>query len=444
MVATRKTQLANLEGRTMKRTKGLYGLLLVGLIAGAAPVGANAVVDWNEITVQAVTTGRPGPIGTVDIALVQVAVHDAVQAIERRFEAYHVDLERRPGEKIRGRLSGAVAAAAHDVLVGMYPAQSATLDATYYNYLADKGLHGDPGIVVGQRVAARILPLRRLNPNPLPPPFVGGSGPGVWRPTPSFLGNPPVPAPFSPMAASWMAEFDPFTLTSPARFRVEPPPALNSERYARDYNEVRDLGSLVSARRTAEQTDLAYFYSDNIPAQWNRALRTIAGRHLHRSGDTARLFALASLATADAVISSWDSKKFYSFWRPITAIQEGDMDGNPATAGDPAWQSLINNPNYPDYTSGANSVTGAMTRTLELFFGTDKLAFEVTSLAPLAVRKSRWYYRFSDAARDVVDARVYLGIHFRFADVAARAQSRRVADWTFNHFLLPVDGKKTW
>ncbi|MBC8024895.1 MAG: vanadium-dependent haloperoxidase, partial [Steroidobacteraceae bacterium] len=202
-----------------------------------------------------------------------------------------------------------------------------------------------------------------------------------------------------------------------------------------------ELGALVSPKRTAEQTDLAYFYSDATPVQWNRALRGIANRYPQRSGDTARLFALASLATADALITSWDSKRHYAFWRPVTAIQEGEADGNPATTGDPMWQSLINNPNYPDYTSGANSVTGAMTRTLQLYFGTDKVAFEVTSLAPLAMRKIRVYSRFSDAARDVVDARVYLGIHFRFADVAARTQGQRVADWTFNHFLLPVGDK---
>jgi hypothetical protein len=142
---------------------------------------------------------------------------------------------------------------------------------------------------------------------------------------------------------------------------------------------------------------------------------------------------------ADAVITSWDSKKFYSFWRPITAINEGDSDGNPKTAGDPTWQPLINNPNYPDYTSGANNVTGAMTRTLSLFFERDRMTFEVTSLAPLAIQKTRVYNRFSDAAQDVVDARVYLGIHFRFADTAARKQGQRVAEWTFNHFLLPLD-----
>ncbi len=414
---------------------------VVALFARAQPVHADAVVDWNEITVASVTAGRPGPIGVVDIALVHIAVHDAVQAMDRRYEPYFAEVAVSKADRVNGSRSAAVAAAAHDVLVAMYPAQSATLDATYFSYLANHGLAGDPGILVGQQVAARVLPLRRTNPAPLPAPFVGGNTVGTWRPTNSLLGNPPSPAPFAAMAAPWMANFDPFTLTGPTRFRAPPPPALTSAQYARDYEEVRQLGALVSTRRTAEQTDLAYFYSDATPTQWNRALRGIANRYVRKTGESARLFALASLATADALITCWDSKVHYAYWRPVTAIQEGGADGNPATVGDPAWQSLINNPNYPDYTSGANSVTAAMTRTLELFFGTNKVIFDVTSLAPLAVRKTRTYHRFSDAAEDVVDARVYLGIHFRFADEAARTQGRRVADWTYNHFLLPVGEK---
>ena len=316
-------------------------------------------MDWNEIAQQAIAAGRPGPIGAMDSALVQVAVHDAVQAIDRRFEPYHVEVKRAHGSR-----SAAAAAAAHGVLVGMYPAQAATLDATYFNYLAAHGLTDDPGLLVGEQVAAGILPLRRTDPVPLPPPFTGGTGIGQWRPTPSFIGNPPAPPSGAPMAVHWMAGFDPFTLTSPTRFRADPPPAVTSERYRKDYDEVKKLGSFGSTDRTPQQKDIAYFYSENFLAQWNRALRGIATKHLRRTGDSARLFALANLSVADAVITSWDSKKFYSFWRPITAINEGDNDGNPKTAGDPTWQPLINNPNYPDYTSGANNVTGAMTRTL--------------------------------------------------------------------------------
>jgi hypothetical protein len=416
--------------------KNMITLIACGLLGATAPAHADAVTDWNAITVDAINTGRPGPgpIGVVDVALVQIAVHDAVQAIDRRFEPYLVEVA-----GARGRRSAAVAAAAHDMLVGMFPAQADTLDATYFTYLANHGLSGDPGILVGQKVALRVLPLRRVNPNPLPPPFVGGNNLGQWRPTPSYLGNPPVPPPFSAMAAPWMGEFDPFTLTSPTRFRAPPPPSLTSALYTRDYNEVKALGALVNSSRTAEQTDLAYFYSGNIPAQWNSVLRGIANRYLHRTGDSARLFALASMAVADALITSWDTKTHYAYWRPVTAIQEGNNDGNPHTVGDPAWQPLINTPPYPDYSSGANNLTGATLRTLQLFFGTDRVTFDVTTLVPQAVRKTRTYHRFSEAAQDMVNARIYLGIHFRTADIVARVQGRRVAEWSFNHFLLPLD-----
>jgi hypothetical protein len=408
-----------------------------GCIGLAAPAWGDAVTDWNEIAQAAIASGRPGPIGAVDSALVQVAVHDAVQAIDKRFEPYHVEVKGAKGSR-----SAAAAAAAHAVLVGMYPAQAPSLDATYFNYLAANGLGNDPGLQVGEQVAAGILPLRRVDPNPLPAPYIGATGIGQWRPTPSFIGNPPAPPSGAPMAVHWMSGFDPFTLTGPARFRADPPPALTSARYTRDYNEVKRLGSFSSTARTPGQTDVAYFYTDNFLVQWNRALRGISARHLRRTGDTARLFALANMAVADSLITSWESKKFYNFWRPITAINEGDNDGNPNTAGDPSWQPLINTPNYPDYTSGANNVVGAMTRTLQLYFGRDRLTFDVTTLAPLATTKTRTYQRFSDAAADVVEVRIYLGIHFRFADVAARTQGQRVAEHAFKHFLLPLHDDK--
>ncbi|MBM0104693.1 hypothetical protein JM946_08040 [Steroidobacter sp. S1-65] len=263
----------------MSRLRGLWAATVCAFAAWTGPVAADAVTDWNEITMAAVAAGRPGPVGSLDTALVQIAVHDAVQAIERRFEPYHMEVRGAKGSR-----SAAVAAAAHDVLVGMYPAQAASLDATYYNYLANHGLTGDPGLTVGQKVAAGILPLRRSAPEPLPPPFVGGMDVGVWRPTDSFQGTPPAPAPFSSMVAPWMSTTDPFTLTSPRRFRADPPPALTSERYRRDYDEVKSLGALINSGRSAEQTDLAYFYNDNIFAQWNRALRAISAKHIHRIG----------------------------------------------------------------------------------------------------------------------------------------------------------------
>lgn len=416
----------------MTSLKMRAALAVCGVLSASGPVYADAVTDWNEITLSTVAGGRPGGFPILDVALVQVAVHDAVQAFDKRYEPYYMEVDNAPG-----RREAAVAAASHDVLVGLYPAQAESLHATYARYLVQHGLANDPGLRVGEQVAAGILPLRRGAPNPLPPPFVGGTAPGDWRPTDSFIGNPPFPPPFAPMAASWLGGIDPYTLTGPARFRAVPPPALTSDLYRKDYKEVKDLGMFASTVRTQQQTDLAYFYSDDFFAQWNRALRAISIRYVPRISDRARLFALANLATADAVITAWDSKKHYALWRPLTAIREGDDDGNPHTVGDPGWQPLVNTPNYPDYTSGANNVTGAMTRTLALFFGTDRVRFDITSRAPLAVQKTRTYHRFSEAAQDVVDARVYQGIHFRFADTAARTQGTRVADWTFHHFLLP-------
>ena len=410
---------------TFTRLKKFTGLILCGSLIWAGPVFADAVTDWNEIAAAAVATGRPGPIGQPDLGLVQAAVHDAIQAYEKRFEPYYAAVKRKPaGSKV-----AAAVAAAHGVLVGFYPAQAATLTPTYLTYLANKGLTGDPGVVVGEAIAALYLPLKRPDPNPPLAPFTGGTGIGEWRPI----------APSTAMAFVPLGTFDPLTLTGPARFRAPPPPGVTSARYTTDYNEVKAKGALTGSTRTAEQTDIGHFWSDNFAVQLNRAMRAIVDKRVPRIGDRARLFALANLAAADALITAWDSKRYFNFWRPQTAIQQGDLDGNPNTAGDLNWKSLIANPPYPDYTSGANNIAGAILKSLELFFGRDNISFDVTSLAPLAVTKTRTYSSFSAAAQAVVDARVYLGIHFRFADTAARTQGRRVAEWVHDHYLLPRD-----
>lgn len=428
----------------MTNLKRLTSLTMLGLLIGAGPVYADAVTYWNGIAQPAIAAGRPGAPGALDSALVQIAVHDAVQALDKRFEPYHVIIK-----DAKGSQSAAVAAAAHDVLVGLYPDQTNALNISYYGYLSDNGLTGDPGLDVGHKAAAAVLTLARKIPV-LVPPFVGSNEIGHWRPTDSFIPNPPgsllpfSPPRFSPMLAPLMNEVAPFTFTNPARFRPGMPPAVTSDRYTKEYNEVKTLGAFASTAlttltRTPEQTDIAYFYSENAISQWNRALRGIAEKHLSKLGDSARLFALANMAMADAIITAWDSKKYYFYWRPLTAIQEGETDGNPQTAGDPAWQPLINNPNYPDYISGANSIAGSITRTLQLFFRTDNMTFDVTSVAPKAIITKRTYNHFSDGAQDVVNARIYLGIHFRTADEVARTQSRRVAQWVYRHVLLPLD-----
>jgi hypothetical protein len=286
---------------------------------------------------------------------------------------------------------------------------------------------------VGQLAAAAIIALRANDGSwpAVPEVFMGGTGIGEWRPTP--------PA-FAPMAVPWLGAVTPFTLKDPTQFRThQPPPDLSSRKYTEDYNEVKAMGALVNSARTPEQTDLAYFYADNAFLYWNRALQGIANAYLDNIGDSARLFALCSLVMADAPITAWDSKLYFNFWRPVTAIQQGDNDGNPRTAGDPTWLPLIATPPYPDYTSGANSVSGAVTRMLHLFFGTDRVTFSLTSNTPQVIQKTRTYNRLSDAAEDVVNGRIYLGIHFRFADTVARKQGEHVANWAFGNFLKPLN-----
>jgi hypothetical protein len=201
---------------------------------------------------------------------------------------------------------------------------------------------------------------------------------------------------------------------------------------------VKALGRFDSTVRTPAQTDLAYFWAGNFGAQYNRLMRSLATTRLTRLADSARLFALVNVAIADSIIGCWDAKVHYNYWRPVTAIREGDNDGNHRTAGDPSWTPLINTPPYPDYTSGANNLTGAFTRALQLFFGTDRMEFDIRTDVPLATTKSRHYERFSAVADEVVEARILLGIHFRTADVVARRTGEKAAQWAYTHAFRPA------
>lgn len=425
----------------MKLKHQLYMAMAILAILFAAPASASAdaVADWNAIAVQtisAATPARPNPVSLLDMAMVQAAVYDAVQAIDKRFKPYHVEI---PGAS--GSPEAATAKAAHDILVNLFPAQAVSLDATYAQYLLNHGIApNDPGVAVGATAAAGIIALRandgRFPPNQVP--FVGSTDIGKWRPTESFIGTPPAPPSFAPMLTPWLANVTPFTMKSGDQFRAKAPPALTSLEYVLSYYEVKLFGARFNSCRTPEQTDFAIFWASSYTALWNRAVRDLAAAHVSNIGDSARLFALVNLSMADAIITAWDTKVAYNFWRPITAIRLGNDDTNPWTIGDPDWQPLVNTPNYPDYTSGANNITGAATRALALFFGTDEMTFTVTTTNPMAIQQTRVYSRFSDAADDVVTARVYEGIHFRFADAEGRKQGRRVAQWAFGHFLKPL------
>ena len=414
----------------MKRLRTFAVLIPFGCLIPAHSALANVVTDWNEIARQTIfgaAPPRPGPSAVLDFAMVHAAVHDAIQAYETSAEPYAVAISNAAGSPI-----AAAAVAAHDVLAARFPSQAASLQARLLAYLGPLGLVGNVGAAVGHQAATAIINARAGD-GSFPasfPPFLGGTGPGEWRPT--------LPA-FASMAVPWLGDVTPFTLKDPAQLRPSPPPTpLNSGAYVSDYNEVKALGSINSSARTQAQTQLANFYSGNFIELWQRTLQDIVKTNFDSDlGGSARLFALADMASADAVIASWDAKKYWNFWRPITAIQEGDNDGNSKTVGDPNWLPFLPTPPYPDYTSGANNLTAAVMRTLELFLG-DKFTFTVLSTS-VAVNNTKTYHRFSDVMDDVVDVRIYQGIHFRSADEVARRTGIRAADWAFSHFLRPLN-----
>jgi hypothetical protein len=407
----------------MARLRWFAGLVIGISLGVAGPAHADAVTDWNAKTMSCAAVNRAGVPGLLDVAIIQAAVHDAVQAIQGRFEAYRYQ---NPARRGVGSPAAAAAAATYRMLVLLYgPANtclaSAVDPAVTYN--------GDPGLEAGYEAAAALVPLYRpffLLPTD---PFLGGTAAGEWRPTAGVTQG----------VNTFMAATEPFVLLRPSQFRPEPPYPLTSEAYARDYDEVKALGAIASTARTPEQTDMARFWTA-FPGQWFGALRGIANANVPDIGDKARLFALVALSMADSQITVYDTKYHYNFWRPITAIQEGDNDGNASTIGDPTWIPFLPTPPYPDHTSGANCITGSVTTILQLFFGTDDFAFTVASQNAGLVTNPRSFTRFSDAAEEVVDVRIYQGIHFRRAEEVGRLQGERVAHWTFQRFLRPIPG----
>ena len=414
----------------------LTHITLAVLLAGAISARADAVLDWNAVAAQVIfAAGRPGPTAAIDLAVVQAAVHDAIQAYDKQFEPYATEISGASGSP-----DAAVAKATRDILVNRFPTQAASVDTAYANYLAAHGLAADdPGVSVGAAAAAGMIALRTGDgafPNPSPV-FNGTNLPGLWRPTTSFLPGPPASG--SSMAVPWLADVTPFVVLSGDQFAAPPPPPLGSGLYRNEYEEVKALGALVGSTRTPEQTQIAYFWADNFPAQMNRIVRNVAETHVESSADRARLFALVWLGVADALINTWTGKLEYPTWRPITAIREGDFDGDPKTIGDANWQPLINTPNYPDHSSGANALVSGAMQMFALYFGTDEVTFTVTSANPNANPNSRTYASFTDAALDVVEARILQGIHTRSADLHGRHLGKSVARWVFKHALRPLN-----
>ena len=430
----------------------LIGFLVVGLIrvAQAAPASANEVLKWNETAVKAAAAGgQDGIVTTRTLAMVQGAVHDALNAINRRYAAYYFE---GPGEA-GAAPEAAVAAAAHTVLVGVLPSfgtpaqKIAALAMAEDAYIASLSRVSDgaartKGASVGRASGAAMLTLRKDDGATRDAPYTPGTGPGKWRPHP----NPDPPNPpianqelargyASSLRPGW-GSVTPFTLLSASQFWLAGPPALTSEAYARDYDKVKSLGGQVSTARTADQTEIARFWFEGPPA-FNRIGRVVAeGRDLD-AWDSARLLALMNMAMADAYIAGFKIRYVYDLWRPVTAIRDGDTDGNDATIGDPNWNSLQNTPAVSDYPSTQSTFSGAAAATLIGVIGTDQVAFSVTSGPPFADIK-RSFTSFTQAARESADSRVYAGIHFPTACEDGLVLGRKIGERTVALYLQPV------
>jgi hypothetical protein len=402
-----------------------------------------AALTWSSIAVNAVrravitADGPPRPVlqaeGRVYTAYVQAAVYDAVTKIEGRYVPYHdfgVDAEGASPE-------AAVASAARTTIDYYLPDQAASVDAQYVAYLATLPDVGKAaGIEVGEAAAEDIIALR--------------DGDGRNAPTAAY-GDPTLPVvagqwqlvpPATTAATPWLAFMRPFMLESPSQFRRPPPPSLGSKRYGDDLNETKSYGARNSALRTPEQTATAYFWNANQIDQDVQAYRDVATQHGLDLVDTVRLLAMGELVAADAAIACWDSKYHYLFWRPYTAIRHADLDGNPATQADPTWLPLLNTPNHPEYPAAHGCFTGALGEVVARTLHTRRIDLTIwgATNGGATLTTTRHFETVKDLDPEVVNARVWIGFHYRHSGIAGIRLARAVAHWTLRRYFRPTRG----
>jgi hypothetical protein len=397
---------------------GLALLAAIGVGAIDVRAAGGALAAWNVVAVNASASvaKRTQAVSTIEVTIVQAAVYDAVNAIDGGHFKPYASL---PPAQPWASADAAIATAAHDVLVWLYPPQAGDLDLQLAASLADipEGTENQAGIAVGAAAAQGVIAARASDGRDANVSWTPPQGPGAWQPT-----FPAYAAPQTP----WVAVMKPFTMSSASQFRPAAPPALASDEYATSLNETEARGAKTGATRTAAETAQALFWSDNFTVQYNRYLRTLAGEQGLSVADAARLLAMVNMAAADALIGCMDGKYAYGFWRPITAIPAAAGDGNPATSANPDWLPLLTTPNHPEYPSAHACGSMAVTETLAAFFGTDRVPSTITSTVAGA-GAPRAFERFKDLYADVHEARILGGLHYRFSMNAGRALGAKVA-----------------
>jgi hypothetical protein len=440
----------------MKKNGVVVLSLLVGLATSATgAAGADRVAEWNERAGTAaiaacISPGGPPPGEARLYAMMHLAIHDTLNAIDRRSRPYAFDGQAKKGASV----DAAVAAAARDVLVAVLnqmplppgcrePAVASVEDD--YTAVLDTipdGRAKSRGVALGQAAAAAIVALRAGDGSDTPVQdfsYQEGTAPGEYRFTPPFT--------FA-LLPGW-GNVTPFVLRDSAQFRPGPPDAVTSQRYAADFNEVKRLGGdgvTTPSARTAEQTQIALFWVESSPLQWNRIARTVSAAQGLDSWENARLFGLLNLALADGYIGSFATKYHYNYWRPVTAIRAAHTDGNPHTSADPNWTPLRTTPPIPDYDSGHSVQGGAGAEVLKQFFGTDRVGFSTCSLTLPAGQTCsdaspvlRSYRSFSQAADENGLSRILVGFHFRLAVVEGIKEGRSIGNRAAKLFLQPAD-----
>jgi hypothetical protein len=425
--------------------------LLVGLSCLVTHVCAqNAVTVWSAIAAQtAVNAKSTAGMTGIFVAYSDIAAFDAVNAIHPRFQPYGGIKPQAPPDASE---SAAVAAAVHDVLVNYFPTQAASdpnatppfvgLDDRYTAYLSaltESPAAINDGVQVGQQAAAAVINLR-VNDG-----IFGVStyafqtpGPGVYQPTPPF----PYVGPQTP----WIANMTPFTMTGPSQFLPDVGPTpLYSQEWADDFNRTKTWGSLTNSPRTPEQTTIALFWAVNAGPPYSAMLADIAASHGLNVLDTARLYAMSFTAYGDSFIGCLNAKYHFNFWRPVTAIQQGDTDGNPASIGDANWVPLAPTPNHPEYPAAHGCITGAVSSVIAAYFGTQNVTLNVTATYPIPAAlgggtqtATRTFYSTKDFLREVQAARIYGGMHFHHSIIQGTVLGQRVARQLVRNYFQPL------
>jgi hypothetical protein len=404
---------------------------------------STAALDWNVIAVNTVRSPTVVPAkfqleGLIYVSYVQAAVYDAVTKIEGRYKPYHNFHS--PVKTDGASPEAAVAAAAYNTLV-YFPAQAATLTATYQSYLAGLPVSGQAaGVLIGEAAASDIIALRT------------GDGRDATISTPYGQGpNPPTsdtagiwifaPPPSAQSAQTpWAAFMTPFMLKSTSQFRAGPPLDLKSHDYQVQFEELRAFGSATSPVRTDEETKIAQFWNANATSQTQQTLRDLSTAHGFDLVDTVRALAMGNLVDSDAGMACWDSKYYYQFWRPVTAIRYADVDGNPGTTAEPTWSPLLTTPNHPEYPAAHGCLTAADGEVYARLLGTTDINVDIRGAEGglTTLTTSRHYATVSDLDNQIVDARVWAGLHFRYSGEAGVKMGISVADYALKHYFKPT------